>query len=287
MNPPAYSVTLLGTGNVATHFGLALARCGFDVQCVYGRDMEKATRLAHHITMATASAAADVAASQGCATKPLAVCQICDIPATRLVLLCVSDDAIGTLAHEVAAHYRNRFGNDTLFGTIIAHTAGSVTLSVFEGVAQRCGVIYPLQTLSRTRETDFSRVPLFIEGSDDATQALLEEIARTLSCNVTPLNSAGRRNLHLAAVFACNFPNALFGIAERLLSEAGVNFRLLAPLVRETADKFLTMGAQASQTGPAARGDKGVMARHEEMLAGSPSELEIYRTISRYIQSLR
>ncbi len=43
--------------------------------------------------------------------------------------------------------------------------------------------------------------------------------------------------MHLAAVFACNFPNYLYYLAQQLLAEKQLPFDLLRPLILETAEK--------------------------------------------------
>jgi len=50
------------------------------------------------------------------------------------------------------------------------HTAGSVPLNIFDGFAERYGVLYPLQTLSKLREVDFKSIPLCIEGNTEITE---------------------------------------------------------------------------------------------------------------------
>ena len=45
------------------------------------------------------------------------------------------------------------------------HTAGSMPISVFEGLTARYGVVYPLQTFSKSREVDFKKIPFFLEAN--------------------------------------------------------------------------------------------------------------------------
>ena len=48
---------------------------------------------------------------------------------------------------------------------LFVHTAGSMPMDVWKGEAVRYGVLYPMQTFSKSRAVDFSTVPFFIEGS--------------------------------------------------------------------------------------------------------------------------
>ena len=53
------------------------------------------------------------------------------------------------------------------------HTAGSVSATVFSAKYSNYGVIYPLQTLSKSKAVDFGTVPLLIEASNETTRAEL------------------------------------------------------------------------------------------------------------------
>ena len=41
------------------------------------------------------------------------------------------------------------------------------------------------------------------------------------------MNSEQRKQLHIAAVFACNFSNHMFSIADDLLAEKNLDFKIL------------------------------------------------------------
>lgn len=123
-----------------------------------------------------------------------------------------------------------------------------------------------MQTFSRIKAIDFSTIPIFVEANSDATLQVLGELAHTLSTDVRTLSSADRLRLHIAAVFSCNFTNHCMTLADRMMREAGLDFHLLMPLIRETFRKLEQMPPAEAQTGPAARGDKGVMRKHLDML---------------------
>ena len=76
-----------------------------------------------------------------------------------------------------------------------------------------------------------------------------------LSKNVINLDSESRRNLHIAAVFACNFSNHMYTISEKILSESDLDFRLLLPLIDQTVMKLKDNKPSDTQTGPAKRND--------------------------------
>ena len=69
------------------------------------------------------------------------------------------------------------------------HTAGSMPISVFEGLTARYGVVYPLQTFSKSREVDFKKIPFFLEANSSEDEKVLGEVARALSSDVRFLSS--------------------------------------------------------------------------------------------------
>ena len=76
-----------------------------------------------------------------------------------------------------------------------------------------------------------------------------------------------------AAAMAANFLVALEAAAERLAATAGVTRAQLAPLVLATAAQWAALGPEAALTGPIARGDEEVVARHRTAIAERAPEL--------------
>ena len=162
------------------------------------------------------------------------------------------------------------------------HTAGSMPISVFEGLTARYGVVYPLQTFSKSREVDFKKIPFFLEANSSEDEKVLGEVARALSSDVRFLSSEKRKNLHLAAVFACNFTNHMYALAEKILEEQQIPGEVLLPLIDETAAKVHVMSPVRAQTGPAIRYDENVINKHMAMLK-DPDMRNLYELISRSI----
>lgn len=191
---------------------------------------------------------------------------------TDLFIIAVKDDAILPIARTLAKYQQ-----------LTVHTSGATDLETLSAINPIAGVVYPLQTLSTIKEVDFSTVPLCIEGADTDITGLLEQLAQTVSKNVYRVNSLQRRALHLAAVFACNFPNYLYGIAQELLAKQGLEFDMLRPLIMETAKKVQDALPQQVQTGPAVRNDRITIATHLQMLHNEPALQELYRLLSQGI----
>ena len=162
------------------------------------------------------------------------------------------------------------------------HTAGSMPMDVFNGHTANYGVLYPMQTFSKTREVDFNVIPFFLEANTSENAGKLQHLAEKLSGNIRFLSSDKRKSLHLAAVFACNFTNHIYALAVKLLEEQDIPADVLLPLIDETAAKIHTMPPRVAQTGPAIRYDENVINKHLAMLGDSDMR-SIYRLISQSI----
>jgi len=247
-------ITIIGSGNVATHLAAAFKNAGHRIMQVYSRDMHNAALLAYHV-------------------KAEAIDDLNQInPETDLFLIAVKDDAIASVAQGLAK-----------FEKLTVHTSGGTDLATLSTINPKAGVFYPLQTFSKNKEIDFSTVPLCIEGTDEEITLQLVQLAQTISNRVYRVDSGQRKILHLAAVFACNFPNYLYGVAQQLLAQHKMNFEMLRPLILETAQKVQDHVPAEVQTGPAARNDESTMAAHLQMLADEPALKTIYMLLSQGI----
>jgi predicted short-subunit dehydrogenase-like oxidoreductase (DUF2520 family) len=247
-------ITLVGSGNVATHLGAAFKNAGHQIVQVWSRNLQNAALLAYHIKAEPIADLSEISAD------------------TDLIIISVKDDAVETVASFI-----------TLKNVLIVHTCGAVSMQVLEKYFTNCGVFYPLQTFSKTRELDFRSVPLCLESTDKNSMDLLLDLARTVSNNVSVVDSDQRKTLHLAAAFACNFSNYLYSVSADLLQENQLDFELLKPLILETALKVQTFLPAKVQTGPAVRKDEQTMAAHLELLKQHPDLQVIYQLLSQGI----
>ena len=248
-------IVFIGSGNLATQLGLALNEAGQQIVQVFSR---------------TAEHASELAAKLGCAytTSIDEISENADI-----YIISVKDDAIATLAEKVGRKAQQ---------AIIVHTAGSIAMQVLQPYAKRYGVLYPMQTFSKNKPVDFKPIPCFIEASDDATLSAIRTLAESVSQNVVPATSAQRKKLHLAAVLACNFTNHCYRLAEKVLEEEQMDFKLFLPLIDETARKVATLSPKQAQTGPMMRWDTGVMQMQMELLNDERTR-QIYKLMAESI----
>lgn len=195
-----------------------------------------------------------------------------------LVIICSTDHVIG----EIAQTYSPFKGPKTVF----VHTAGSVSMDALTPLGPATGVFYPLQTFTRGHLAHFRTIPVFLEGPEDVL-AMTRPLAAFLSDEVHLLDSNGRLKLHLGAVFASNFANFMWILAEDSLRGLdGLDLRVFGPLVQECVSKAFHYGPSASQTGPAKRGDLVTMEKHLQILRQEePDREKLYRLLSAMIQT--
>lgn len=251
-------IVILGAGNVATHLSLALHKAGFKIKCVYSKTVEAAKKIAVKVNAHYTNI-------------------IDHLPVEAdLYIVAVRDEVIV----EIIRHLKPEYG-------VVVHTAGSISMNIFQGTYSHYGVLYPLQTFSKSRNVEFSNLPLFIEASDELLEEKLKFLANSISNSVRVLDSEKRKILHLSAVFACNFTNHMYSIANELIKKADVPFDILKPLIEETARKAIESDPEKAQTGPAVRNDQNVIQNHLEMLNDYPEFEKIYRFVSESIYELK
>jgi predicted short-subunit dehydrogenase-like oxidoreductase (DUF2520 family) len=142
-----------------------------------------------------------------------------------------------------------------------------------------------LQTL-RKEQIHIPEIPFLVDGNTADDLALVQDFAGTLSSRVLVADDATRLKMHVAAVFASNFTNHLYVLAEEFCRNEKMEFSLLLPLIEETARRLEELPPQASQTGPAIRNDKETMQRHLQVLADHPALKKIYEQLTESIRSV-
>lgn len=250
-------IVIFGAGNVATHLSMILKEEGFLIKCIYSKTIEAAKTLALKLDSHYTN-------------------EITQIPVEAdLYIIAVKDEVI----EEIVKHIKLKYG-------IIVHTAGSISIKVFENRFENYGIFYPLQTFSKSRKVDFSDIPICIEANNKLLEKKLIGLAECLSSSVHLINSEERKILHLAAVFACNFANHMYSVASEILNQSDISFDLLKPLITETVKKAIDSEPINAQTGPSVRNDQNVIQKHLEMLKHNSEFEKIYRFVSESIFKL-
>lgn len=245
-------VVVIGTGNVAWHLAHSLPLFGYCVVQIFGRDLDKAQGLALEIGADYTTDYNEIYTN------------------ADFYIYAVADNAL----HQVIDNVKVDSG-------VHIHTSGSVDIDVFRGKKSNYGVVYPLQTFTRNKKINFSKIAIFIEANNTDTMPKVEEFAKKLSLKIFDTDSRQRRMVHLAAVVGCNFTNYLWQVANELLKENHFPFRdVMLPLIEESVDKLKYLSPMEAQTGPAVRQDTDTITKHLQLLDKNDDFRHIYRYIS-------
>jgi predicted short-subunit dehydrogenase-like oxidoreductase (DUF2520 family) len=251
-------VTIIGAGRMGQGLGLALKRRGYKIALVARspRDVTPPLML-HQGSRAEATAEAE------------------------LVLIATPDDAIGSVAAELA-----REGAITR-DQVVLHLSGLLdrnALLPLEETGAACGSFHPLQSVAEaaTAAERLKGAYVGIEGDDRALVAA-ERLANTLRMIPVRIPASAKPAYHAGAAFVANYTVALVGVAERLARAAGVSpdiaARIYLPLLGGAVANLNALGPAASLTGAVRRGDEQTIRAHLKAL--SPEDRTLYRTVSR------
>ncbi|GAB3658718.1 F420-dependent NADP oxidoreductase [Echinicola sediminis] len=252
-----FKIAVIGTGNVAWHLAPALENAGHTITEIYSRDPHRAQKIINQLYTAEAKTDLDFSESEA-----------------EIYILAVSDHAISLIADEIILPENS----------ILVHTSGSMPLETLSySSASFTGILYPLQSFSKSRALDMEDVPFLLESDDQTTLQKLKKLAKSISPNYYVVKSKDRKALHVAAVFASNFTNHMIRISEDIMRRQGLDFEMLQPLIIEQISKTLEIGAKSAQTGPASRGDLNVLDLHHQFLNYNEQLAEIYKLVSQDI----
>jgi predicted short-subunit dehydrogenase-like oxidoreductase (DUF2520 family) len=178
------------------------------------------------------------------------------------VLLCVPDGEIAAAAAEVAP------------GRLVGHCSGATGLGPL--APHEAFSLHPLMTVTG-QGAEFRGAGAAVAGGTERGLAVARELAEALGMDPVQIAEADRGAYHAAASIASNFLLTLEGAAERLAATAGVERRLLVPLVRATVQNWAALGAERALTGPVARGDQAtIAAQREAVLERAPELIELF-----------
>mgnify|MGYP003117222393 CR=1 FL=1 len=245
-------IVLFGTGNLATHlFEAYKDSLNFKIVQVFNHDLKSLKKFKSEIATTT---------------------NLSEIIQADIYLLALKDDVLEDFSKKI-----------TDSGALVVHTSGAVRMNVLQNFG-RSGVFYPLQTFSKSKEVEFTTIPICVEANSASDKEVIFKMASEISTKVFEISSEQRKSLHVAAVFVSNFVNLLYTEGEIICKQNNVPFKILHPLIQETAGKILNISPREAQTGPAKRKDQQVITAHLGML--SEEQKEIYSLLTKSIQNL-
>ena len=245
-------IVIIGSGNVAYHLAKAFTQNNIEVSQIFGRNEVELNKISEELNI------------------PYSTKELAD---ADLYLISVSDSAVEQVSDLIRTEK-----------ALVAHTSGSLPIETLNGDYRKAS-FYPLQTFSKTKNLDYSKIPFFIEAENQIDEKSLFELASLISDNVETSDYEKRKYIHLTAVFACNFVNHLFARAKEISDSQDLDFNYFIPLIDETVEKIHHLEPKSAQTGPAVRGDKRVLKLHEELITDK-EHLKIYQLMNESIKKM-
>lgn len=234
---------IVGGGRAAWAYGSAWKRIGWPIAGVWLRDESPS-----HIAELLETARLDLA--------DLAM-------ESELLLIAVSDRSV----EEVASRLPRT-------EALLFHASGA--LPALPGGFS----LHPLKSLPPAGvPSDLTDTLLVFQGEHRRTAKL---IVAAIGARFAEVTAAQKPLYHAAAVFGANYVAAALEIAERLMLRAGVESAHgdLVSLALSSIENWRVSEGPERFTGPAARGDREVQARHLEALADDPQVAEIYELLA-------
>lgn len=234
---------ILGGGRAAWAFGSAWKRIGWPLSGVWLRDESHShiTELLDTVRLDMADLARD----------------------SELLLVAVSDRAIPEVAAAIPETE-----------ALVFHASGAL-LSLRGGFS-----LHPLKALPPVgKPSDLHDTLLVFEGEHRRTAKLL---AAAVGARFAEVDAVHKPLYHAAAVFGANYVAAALEISQRLMERAGVTGvrEDLVALALSAIENWRQHTDARRFTGPAARGDAEVVARHLAALRDDPQVAELYELLA-------
>ena len=247
-------IVLIGAGKLATNFAFTLKKKGYSILQIYNRNEKAGKKLSDSVSASFITNLNDLSLE------------------ADLYALAVSDSAIREVAEQI--HLKDQ---------LIIHFSGTEEIGILKDSSLNYGVLYPPQTLTKRNKHGFLDIFLCCEANNPESDRRLSWFAGTISDKIYSVNSYQRKIIHLSAIFAGNFTNFMYAVAEDLLKKNDLPMDLIKPIIKKTALNARHRNIFGSQTGPAIREDMAILKSHLEILSDKPEFREIYRHISENI----
>lgn len=186
-----------------------------------------------------------------------------DLRPADFVLIAPPDDQIAACSAALAA------SGCLTKNSIVFHCSGALPSSILEQ-AQHAGAaiasVHPIRSFAQPEKVvrAFAGTYCGVEGDQRAID-LLNPLFTAVGAHFVHIDRQKKNLYHAGAVFASNYMVTLLDTAVQTYVEAGMSrddaLKIMATLVRETAENVLQSGPEQALTGPVSRGDVGTVVR--------------------------
>ena len=265
------TLAIVGAGRVGRALGRRLRELGWKIGAVVTRNESSARRAVRFIGEGT----------------PLATMSR-QILASTCILIATPDSAVASVADELT-----RIGEEELKGHVILHTSGTLDSTVLHAARARgaaVGSMHPLQTFNGVTVPPLDDKIFAIEGDAQAVRKA-RKIARAVGGAPSPIEAPNKPLYHAAGALAAGHALVVVESAIQLLMALGTKrseaMRALLPMTKQVLQNYERLGMKAAWTGPLARGDYEVVAKHLAALQDySPEYCKAYDALNRLAEKI-
>jgi predicted short-subunit dehydrogenase-like oxidoreductase (DUF2520 family) len=255
-------LALAGTGRAARAFARSWAAAGGRIAFAIVRDA--ATARPAELAGVPAVSLSETGSEPG--TKS------CDV-----LILAVSDDAIGGVASELASRMSCR---------VALHFSGALPSAVLEPLARggaAVGSLHPVRPFTGAPGEDWRGAFVAVEGNPEAARTAAA-IARAVGARPHNLSPAAKPLYHAAASLAAGGAAAVVSVAVEAWIAAGIPEETAREVLSGLAERAVAATGvrpfHEAFTGAVARRDVGTVRAHAEALTPHPEAFDLYRALA-------
>ena len=254
VDSPIENITVIGAGNVGSQLCKQLYFKGYKIDAIINSGSNVSVKFLDEI-------------------NSVHVDQIQNFPEkSDAYLIAVSDDQY----EDVIAKFPYR-------DKLMIHTSGSFESKKFEKITKRWGCLYPLQTISKTKEVNWKNVQFFTECAQENDYLEMSTLCKKAGFISQYANSEKRKQLHIAAVVSNNFTYHLLSLVKTHCLKNNIDYNLLRHLIEQSIENVTKENPFVLQTGPAVRNDTKLIERQLSVLKNEHELKEIYDLFTRQI----
>lgn len=262
------TVSIIGAGRLGTALARALSSHGYRIEAVVARRKARARACAELID-----------------AQPLVLtsAQLDQLPASDILFITTPDDAIESVALQLAAMMKSRGmkwkggGEQGRRKRTALHASGALSSDILRGLRGAgftTGSMHPLISVSDpVHGAESLRRAFFCIEGESAAKQVARSLVDALGAESFSINTKDKALYHAAAVMASGHMTALFDLATEMLTHCGLTARrarrVLIPLLRSTLENLYTSDPAHALTGTFARADTSTVRRHLEAINSS------------------
>jgi len=197
---------------------------------------------------------------------------------SEIIFICVKDDLITETVKKIDKLEIKEKKH-------LIHLSGATSLSVLDILKRKghyTGKFHPVQSFSERDKEAFKNIYATFCGSKETFKILKKIFGKDLK--IIQMKDKEQILIHIACVFASNFPVYSIIKAEEILEDLNLKREILIPIIKKSFENVLKKGAKNSLTGPAKRRDMRTIRIHKKTLKNFKKDIfSIYNYLTKKI----